>query len=127
MHEIDADGFTYFSGCIDEFDYPVKRTKYQFPYSYDAFITYRNGKNEEATSTIYSDRLLQWDYTRYNELSLKHFGDTAQIWFNREPEKIEAFLKDWTGDINLKLIFIMEGCNVSNGFPYWRFDFCSKK
>lgn len=51
---------TYF-GSVDEHNNPVRRTKQSHPYNYDGFILWRFGKNEEATSTIYSDRLLQWD------------------------------------------------------------------
>jgi hypothetical protein len=116
-------GVTYFSQYVNEFGEPVKRDKWQYPYSYDGFITWRGGKNEEVNSTIYSDRLLQWDMKKYDELSKKHFGNAGQIFYDRQPKDIESFLRDWTGDIKLKLIFVMEYCNVSSGFPLWRFDY----
>jgi hypothetical protein len=121
----DYDGMTVYTfdvcGNVDEYGNPVERSKSEYPYSYSGFITYRNGENKEANSTIYSDRLLQWDYKKYNILSKKHFGNEGQIFYSRSPKKIEAFLKDWFSK-DLKIIFIMEYCNVSNGFPYWRFD-----
>ena len=113
--------------AVDEFDRPVKRTKREYPYSYDGFVQWRGGKNEEANGTIYSDRLLMWDYNKHNRLCEEHFGDQGQYWNQRDPKKIEAFLRDWTGDDNLKLIFVMEYCNVSNGYPCWRFDYHSEK
>ena len=70
QHNIYYNGHLYefFNGRVDEFDKPVKRTKQSHPYSYDGFVQWRGGPNEEATSTIYSDRLLQWDYDKHNKL-----------------------------------------------------------
>jgi len=124
-HSSGSAGFALLCGKVDEHDKPVKRTKQTHPYSYDGFVQWRGGKNNEATSTIYSDRLLQWDFAKHDELCQKHFGNKGQYWNNREPEKIEAFLRDWVDDQNLKLILVMEYCNVSNGYPCWRFDFAT--
>lgn len=108
---------------VDEFDKPVKRTKQSHPYSYDGFVQWRGGKNEEANGTIYSDRLLQWDFDKHDELCMKHFGNEHQHWDRRDPKKIQAFLRDWTDNQKLKLIFVMEYCNQSSGYPVWRFDY----
>lgn len=124
---ITSDGVYYSNGLVDEHDKPIERTPATHPYSYDGFVTHRFGKNEEANNTIYSDRLLRWDFKKYNELSKKHFGDEGQYFYNREPKNIEAFLRDWCEDQKLKLIFVMEYCNVSSGYPLWRFDFKATK
>ncbi len=116
---------TYHLDCVDEYDNPVHKTKYEHPYSYDGFVTYRNGKNEEANITLYSDRLLQWDYNKTRELMKKHFGNSGDYYDNRSPKAIESFLAEYTNNPTLKLIFIMEYCNASNGYPVWRFD-CKK-
>jgi len=115
--------YEFYDGKVDENDDPVKRTKRSHPYSYDGFVQWRGGENKEATSTIYSDRLLQWDFDKHDELCMKHFGNEGQYWNDRDPKKIEAFLRDWTDDQTLKLIFVMEYCNVSSGYPVWRFDY----
>lgn len=107
---------------IDEFDNPVERTKDKFPYSYDGYVTHRFGSNDEANMTLYSDRILQWDYEKTRELMGKHFNNKGDYWNGRDPKSIESFLREYTGDPNLKLILIMEYCNVSSGFPLWRFD-----
>ena len=111
----------YFQGAVDEFGDPVKRSRSKYPYSYDGFVTYRNGENSEANCTIYSDRMIR--EKEYEVLSTKHFGGGGQMFFDRSGEKIEEFLRDWFNDQSLKLIFVMEYCNVSNGYPLWRFDF----
>jgi len=114
-------------GITDEFGKPVTKTKQSHPYSYDGYVQWRCGENEEANATIYSDRLLQWDFDKHDELCLKHFGDKGQYWNKRDPKKIEAFLQDWVEDPDLKLIFVMEYCNASNGYPYWRFEYHTSK
>jgi len=108
---------------IDEFGNVVTRTKGTHPYSYDGFIQWRGGENSEATSTAYSDRLLQQNWDLHDELCEKYFGDQGQYWGQREPDLIEKFLQDYFDKPELKLIFVMEYCNKSNGYPCWRFDF----
>lgn len=118
------DGMTYWNAAyIDEFGKPIERTPDKYSYSYDGYMLHRFGKNEEANMTIYSDRLLQWDYKKHNELCKKHFGNEGQYWAERDPKKIEAFLRDWCEDPELKLIFVMQYCNMASGYPLWRFDF----
>jgi hypothetical protein len=120
-YDFDRDTMTYYLVGGDEFGNPVKRTKFEYPYSYDGFVTYRNGENSEANCTLYSDRMIR--EKEYRELSKKHFGNEGQMFFDRSPKKIEEFLRDLCEDPELKLIFVMEYCNVSNGYPLWRFEF----
>ena len=67
-------GYLTMIGNVDEHGNSVIRTKREYPYSYDGFVTWRGGDNKEANDTIYSDRLLQWDYEKQNRLSEKYFG-----------------------------------------------------
>lgn len=110
---------------IDELDRPVQRDQFSHPYSYDGFVTHRAGPNSEATGTVYSDRLMQWDWKKYNVLSKKHFGNEGQNFYltDRTPAKIEAFLRDYNDNPKLKLVLIMQYCNQSSGYPVWRFDY----
>ena len=121
QQQVMSDGTVIFgSRYVDIHGNPVAKPKPQFGYSYDFFVTYRNGKNEEANDTVYSDRLYQWDSKKYGELCRKHFGNEGQNWFDRKPKNIEAFMSDWYGK-PVKLIIMLEGCNVGNGFPLWLF------
>ena len=97
------------------------RTKLTHPYSYDPFLIYRGP--EVANGTVYSDRLLRWDYDKHNRLCEKHFGNRGQYWDDRDPAKVEAFLQDYMDAPGLKLCSITEYCNPSNGYPYWRLDY----
>lgn len=77
----------------------------------------------KPNDSVYSDRLMQWDFKKHNELCKKHFGNTEQYWNARDPKKIEEFLRDYLGYPALALCEIVEGCNESNGYPWWCFLF----
>lgn len=105
------------------------RTKAEYPYSYDAFMTWASKqvvKGEQSCN--YSDRLRQWDGEKYNRLCRKHFDNQGDYWYltERTPAKVEAFLRDYHDAPELHLQEIWEGCNVANGFPVWHFMFITK-
>lgn len=103
------------------------RDRFSYPYSYDPFMVWLNpnADKQKADNTIYTDRLLMWDYDKHNLLCKKHFGNEGQQWENRDPKKIEAFLCDWTGK-KVTLIANIQYVNVSSGYPLWRLDFCEE-
>lgn len=101
---------------------PSMRTKQTHPYSYDPITQYRNPA-VEPNGTIYTDRLLQWDFKKHDVLCEKHFGNRGQHWEGRSPKKIEAFLRDWCDDTGLHLCAVIEYCNVATGYPTWRLDY----
>lgn len=109
------DGLTYF------YEGRPRKTKQSHPYSYDPFTIFKI--EGECTGSVYTDRLYQWDYKKHNALCQKHFGNEGQYWDNREPEVIQAFLRDYLNKPALVLIKIIEYCNISNGYPVWRLDY----
>lgn len=98
----------------------VKRTIFYYPYSYDAFVIYKNGYNKKKDSVIYSDRLIQMNYELYDSCCMQVFNNTGHAFDGRKPEDIERFLSLYLGR-NIKLTGIEQACNVSNGYPYWIF------
>lgn len=106
----------------DLYGNPVERTREQYPYSYDPYVQWRDGSNEEIECCVYSDRLMQWDFDKFNSCCQKVFGDRGQLFNQRQPKQIEQFLSLYF-DTPIKLIVIQEGCNVSNGYPYWIFHY----
>ena len=82
----------------------VDKTPLKHPYSYDSFVTHKNGNKEDITGSVYSDRLLQWDYSKTRKLMKKHFGESGDYYSNREPEQIEEFLRERLEEPNLKLV-----------------------
>lgn len=96
------------------------KTSLSHPYSYDPFYVWRN--NTKPNNSYYSDHLYSWDYEKHDELCQKHFGNQSQYWNRRNPEKIQDFLREYSGDLNLILCRVIEYCNKSNGYPVWRLD-----
>lgn len=86
---------------------------------YGGVILYDNHNN--ATDTVYDDRLRQWDYKKNDELSLKHFGNTSHYWQGRSSSKVEAFLCDYLGK-KVKLCRIIK-YKTNSGYDSIRFDF----
>lgn len=58
-------GGPIYDWCFD--DDPNKRTKEKYPYSYDAHYLWRDFEkdNMEGISSVYSDRMMQWDSEKY--------------------------------------------------------------
>lgn len=98
---------------------PVKRTKQNYPYSYDDYVVWK-GEYSEMDNAVYSDRLMQWDYERFNKCCQEVWGNSGQYFNNRMPTDIERFLSLYYKE-NIQLTAVTEGCNVSNGYPYWAF------
>jgi hypothetical protein len=110
-------------GLIDRDGAPVKKTKASHPYSYDGFVQWRGGDNSEVTGSVYTDRLYQFDYKKYNELCIKHFGNEGDYWGNRNPKRIEEFLRDWFEKPELEIVLISEYCNQATGYPVWLLEY----
>lgn len=91
------------------------------------YLPYIFNSGLKATDTVYSDRLYQWNSKKHDMLCMKHFGNTGQYWGNRDPEKIELFLRDYCNDSSIVLCRIEEHENKSNGYPLWRIDYLRKQ
>lgn len=76
---------------IDAEETIIKRNKFNYQYNYDSFIIWIN-KNIECDNTVYSDRLLQWNYYKYNKYCKEIWNNESQYFYNREPKEIEKFL-----------------------------------
>lgn len=108
---------------LDLYGAPVKRNPIDYPYSYDEYVLYKaKGFNELRVHGMYSDRMLSWNRNGFDEACQKVWGNHAQSFANRKPEDVERFLCLYL-DKPVKLMAILQGCNASNGFPYWAFLF----
>ena len=105
---------------------PVDRMMYSYLYNYDGFVVWQRKREQNEClkncHTVYSDRLYQWDWKRFNKCCEEVFGNSGQYFDNRKPEDIEKFLSLYFGK-TVKLHVVMQYCNQSTGFPYWRFDY----
>ena len=123
------DGMTCFRAYENEMGEPIERTPLTHPYNYESFVTWRKTGVEpkKIPTVVFSDRLFQWDTKKHDELCNKHWGNRGQYWDKREPEKIEAFLRDYNDDQTIELLMVMQGCNQSSGYPLWIFFYRSGK
>ncbi len=97
------------------------RTKWTHPYNYDPILQYDNG--QQASDTVYSDRLAQWDREKFDRLFKKHLDGKG--WLNGSPKAMEAFLCEYL-DKPVTLCRVEEHCNQATGYPLWRLDFKEK-
>lgn len=77
---------------------------------------------EDTVHTMYSDRMLDWDWDKYNALRQKHFGNKGQNWnCSLDPKKIKAFLEDYMGE-SIDGFRNTRFTHLGNGFPVWFFE-----
>jgi hypothetical protein len=117
--QYDGKGFIDYT-YVDLNGEPVEKTKEQYPYSYDTYVVWKGNYKKGEGNTVYSDRLFQWDWEKYNRCCEEVWGNKGQYFDNRTPKDIEKFLRLYT-DKQIKLTAILEGCNWSTGYPVWIF------
>ena len=99
----------------------IKRNPFSHPYNYDEYVIWKDEDfDKEKYSAVYSDRLWQWNYEKYNKCCQTVFKNKGQMFDNREPKEIEEFLIMYF-DKKIKLTAVIKGCNLSTGYPYWIF------
>jgi hypothetical protein len=115
----------FISGKIDTEGNPVRKTSHTNPYNYDTFIMIGEPNIAPTKGACYSDRLMQWDFKKHDKCLEAVFGegDTGQYWSSRSPEGIEKFLRLYFDDSSIELVRVLQGCNASNGYPFWVFEY----
>ncbi len=103
---------------------PVKRTPWTHPYSYDEFVLYKSEDFDPMDSMVYHDRMLQWDRDTFGKAVSKVWPEApgSQMFSGKSPVDINKFLNLYFGK-EVKLTAVLQGCNLSNGFPYWVFAY----
>lgn len=101
---------------------PVKRPPDEYPYSYDEHVLFKSNDYREDDSWVYSDRMMEWDWAKFNRCVKEIWHDESQYFSHRKPKDIERFLSMYH-DKEVHLTAVLQGCNVSNGYPYWVFAF----
>lgn len=107
---------------------PIERTPYSHPYSYDAYVLYKSPDYDKTDRWVYSDRMRQWDRDKLQDAMRTVWPDQAgsQSFSGKNPADINRFLNLYFGK-EVRLTAIMEGCNVSSGYPYWIFVYREAK
>lgn len=76
------------------------------------------GKNEQGLKWDYSDRLYEWNPTKYDK-AVEIANKKAK---SRTAQWVEIFLSEYY-HLSCKIICIQAGFNWSNGFPYQIFGY----
>lgn len=90
-------------------------TKEESPYGYSEFFHFGNRDIiMKASGADYSDRLWQWNRPKM-EACQKELGKRWELASKAELSKmISAYY-----DKPMQVIALAEGCNISNGYPYY--------
>jgi len=109
-------GFNRYEFCFDSHS---ERTPDAYPYGYDPYFIKGHKRDTEGCSAYYNDRMYQNRYELYHEIrrsmDVPH-GD--YFWRHISLEKASEFISRFEGK-PYEVTAIGEGCNVSNGYPYW--------
>lgn len=97
---------------------PIERNPEKYPYSYEPYVQWIGDFKREKSTSVYSDRLMQWDYEKYKRCCMETWGKETSYFRNGNPKYVEKFLSLYFGK-KIILTAIMEGCNYYNGYPYW--------
>lgn len=87
------------------------------PYSYSEFYIWGYAAGKEAsTDAVYSDRLAQWDREKFERCCREVVPNKR--WDQMGSGEVSKWLTAYFGR-PIVATALAEGCNVSNGYPYW--------
>lgn len=108
-----------------------RKSKMEYPYSYDPFTKWRKLGATHCSGTMYTDRMSSW-WPSMREVSKEIFTEDNQwgqrIWdFERDPtlEKTSKLISKLMGK-ECEVVRIDEHCNVATGYPVWLIFFLEK-
>lgn len=101
---------------------PVERTRWDYPYSYSEFVLYKTERYEPTDSSAYSDRLWEWNPTKFQRAVAKVWPrqPKSQMFNDKKFKDLQQFLRHYLEE-QVELTAVVQGCNVGNGYPYWVF------
>ena len=88
---------------------------------YEERLIYKNSNYHNPNSTIYADRMRQWDYEKYCKCSNDVFGYTCNTFDGTSSEDAQKFISMYLGhEITLVSAYMNKGYD---GYYYYRFDY----
>lgn len=112
-----------FKEDVDIYGNPVKRTRKEFPWSYDPVVIFKLACFEEKDTAFYSDQVdgefSEKEQDKAMEITgKKMFGGEFEHFSWKNPHDVEGYLSILMRR-NLKVTAITEGANLETGNPYW--------
>ena len=92
------------------------------PDSYSPFFHWKASDRTVKDPCAYDDRMRQWKYDKWNEVcnALPPVQNGMRRFEYQSQETLSKMLSDYYGE-TLVCTALVEGCNVSNGYPYYVF------
>lgn len=106
---------------------PVARSPHEYHYSYDEFVLFRSRSFRPDDGTEYSDRLFQRDPALFRHCMAETAPESpeSQSFSRMSSKDAEKFLSLYVGR-PVELTAVLQGCNASDGNPYWVFFYKEK-
>lgn len=105
-------------------------SKMSHPYNYSEFFIWKKGDVKAAgVEAVYHDRMQQWDYDKYKKsfaIASEDHPDSMSGIPSMKQKQASLFMSTYQ-EMNCEVIAIAEGCNASNGYPYWIFWYIVKE
>ncbi len=95
------------------------RMRYDNPYNYSPSFVFRTQPNAQLKNATYNDRMQQWDWKKY-ELASEAVRLRGRTFSDLSRDECSKFLSVYYGK-PVVCTALAEGCNGSNGYPYWIF------
>ena len=77
---------------------------------------------ERPNDTVYLDRMMQWDWDKYNAAAMRCWGTQQQVIDNLTAEQVEAFMSEYLGK-PVELCKITRTTGQFNGYWYYQLDY----
>lgn len=96
------------------------RTPEKYPYSYDPYFIQGDRASTNGCDAVYDDRMRQWNPDKFRDAKSRVYGsENGGYWMRyATPHQMSDFMSIYYGK-QIRVYGIAEGCNVSNGYPYW--------
>lgn len=94
--------------------------------SYD--YSYNSHLNIKPKGSAYSDRMMEWDFDKFQKSLIKIFGNKSQLFYksHKSPDKVELFLREYFDDDSILLLEVKHSINQYTGYPVWCFIYYKK-
>jgi hypothetical protein len=93
-----------------------RRDKHEYPYAYSEFFLIGNHESVKGCGADYSDRYSGWDAAKFD--AAWEGSGKGKGWTRMGFEDCKKFVKAYYGE-TFEFCGLVEGCNASNGYPYW--------
>ncbi|MAZ56792.1 hypothetical protein CL653_03300 [bacterium] len=121
--------FTYWSDTLKapmtEEELETVKSPHEYPYSHSPILCFDTG--EEARHTVYHDRMMRWDFDKYEKIAQRYLKSPGQAYLeSKSRDLLEKLLQGYFANSDIRLVRMIHYCRPDNGYPNYRFDYYIK-